>query len=97
MPKLKSAAVLGGLTLAAAGLPAMAQDMDALVAAAKAEGTLTTIALPHDWCGYGDVIEGFKAKYPASRSTSSTRTRVRRTNSRRSAPTRTTPGRRRRT
>ena len=38
--------------------------MDELVAAAKAEGQLTTIALPHDWCGYGDVIDGFKAKYP---------------------------------
>lgn len=37
--------------------------MDALVAAAKAEGTLTTIALPHDWCNYGGAIEGFKAKY----------------------------------
>ncbi|PZO82236.1 MAG: iron ABC transporter substrate-binding protein [Mesorhizobium amorphae] len=35
-----------------------------LEAAAKAEGQLTTIALPHDWCGYGKVIEGFKAKYP---------------------------------
>ncbi len=23
-------------------------------AAAKAEGKLTTIALPHGWCGYGD-------------------------------------------
>lgn len=34
-----------------------------LVAAAKAEGTLTTIALPHDWCNYGEVIESFKAKY----------------------------------
>lgn len=34
-----------------------------LVAAAKKEGTLTTIALPHDWCAYGDVIAGFKAKY----------------------------------
>ncbi|HMN85167.1 MAG TPA: ABC transporter substrate-binding protein, partial [Bauldia sp.] len=34
-----------------------------LIAAAKAEGMLTTIALPHDWCGYGAVIEGFKAKY----------------------------------
>ena len=38
-------------------------DMDALIAAAKTEGTLTTIALPHDWCNYGAVIEGFKAKY----------------------------------
>lgn len=41
-----------------------AQSMDELVAAAKTEGQLTTIALPHDWCGYGDVIAGFKAKYP---------------------------------
>ena len=37
--------------------------MDALVAAAQAEGMLTTIALPHDWCNYGGVIEAFKAKY----------------------------------
>ncbi len=35
-----------------------------LVAAAEEEGMLTTIALPHDWCNYGGVIEGFKAKYP---------------------------------
>jgi putative spermidine/putrescine transport system substrate-binding protein len=41
-----------------------AQSMDELVTAAKAEGMLTTIALPHSWCGYGDVIAGFKAKYP---------------------------------
>jgi putative spermidine/putrescine transport system substrate-binding protein len=39
------------------------EGMDALIAAAQAEGTLTTIALPHDWCNYGGVIEGFKAKY----------------------------------
>lgn len=38
-------------------------EMDALIAAAKEEGTLTTIALPHDWCNYGEVIETFKAKY----------------------------------
>ena len=43
---------------------ASAEDMAALEAAAKAEGMLTTIALPHSWCGYGDVIAGFKAKYP---------------------------------
>jgi putative spermidine/putrescine transport system substrate-binding protein len=36
---------------------------DELVAAAKKEGMLTTIALPHDWCGYGELIAGFKAKY----------------------------------
>ena len=42
---------------------APAANMDALIAAAKAEGTLTTIALPHDWCNYGEVIDGFKSKY----------------------------------
>ena len=39
-------------------------DLNALYEAAKAEGQLTVIALPHDWCGYGAVIEAFKAKYP---------------------------------
>jgi hypothetical protein len=39
---------------------ALADAMDDLVAAAKAEGELTTIALPHDWC-LGGVIDGFKA------------------------------------
>lgn len=38
--------------------------MAALYEAAKAEGMLTTIALPHDWCNYGGMFEGFKAKYP---------------------------------
>lgn len=42
---------------------ASADAMEDLVAAAKAEGELTTIALPHDWCGYGAMIEDFKAKY----------------------------------
>src|SRR2546430_5889445 len=37
--------------------------LDRLVAAAKQEGQLTVIALPHDWCGYGEVINGFKQKY----------------------------------
>ena len=37
--------------------------MAALIAAAQAEGTLTTIALPHDWCNYGEAIETFKSKY----------------------------------
>jgi putative spermidine/putrescine transport system substrate-binding protein len=44
-------------------MAASATSMDDLVAAAKAEGQLTTIALPHDWCNYGEVISGFKAKY----------------------------------
>ncbi len=40
-----------------------AQTMDKLIADAKGEGQLTVIALPHDWCGYGAVIDGFKSKY----------------------------------
>ena len=67
--------VIGAMALTACGGGAAAKDfskvtsaadgggMDALVAAAKAEGQLTVIALPHDWCNYGEVIEGFKAKY----------------------------------
>ncbi len=31
----------------------------ALLDAAKAEGKLTTIALPHDWCNYGESISTF--------------------------------------
>jgi len=36
---------------------------EALIAAAKAEGGLTTIALPHSWCNYGEMLTGFTAKY----------------------------------
>ncbi|TXH69192.1 MAG: ABC transporter substrate-binding protein [Thiothrix sp.] len=43
---------------------ASAEDLAAIEKAAKAEGMLTTIALPHDWCGYGEIIESFKKKYP---------------------------------
>jgi len=43
--------------------PALADPSAELVTAAKAEGELTVIALPHDWCGYGDIIDGFKKKY----------------------------------
>ena len=40
-----------------------ADPMADLVAAAQEEGKLTTIALPHDWCNYGETIETFKSKY----------------------------------
>ncbi len=50
--------VAGGSAAPGAGGPS-----EELIAAAKAEGTLSTIALPHDWCNYGEMIEGFKAKY----------------------------------
>jgi putative spermidine/putrescine transport system substrate-binding protein len=36
---------------------------EALVTAAKAEGGLTTIALPHSWCNYGEMLTSFTAKY----------------------------------
>ena len=42
---------------------ASADAMAALVTAAKAEGRLTTIALQHDWCNYGEALTGFTAKY----------------------------------
>ena len=40
--------------------------LDQLTAAAKSEGQLTTIALPHDWANYGEIIETFKSKYGLS-------------------------------
>jgi putative spermidine/putrescine transport system substrate-binding protein len=47
--KATSAADLGG--------------MDALVTAAKAEGTLNIIAVPRTWANYGAIIDAFTAKY----------------------------------
>ncbi len=37
--------------------------MEDLIAAAKTEGQLTTIALPHDWANYGEILDTFKTKY----------------------------------
>ncbi|HLC33902.1 MAG TPA: ABC transporter substrate-binding protein [Anaerolineales bacterium] len=37
--------------------------LDALIKAAQSEGSLTTIALPHDWANYGEMIETYKSKY----------------------------------
>src|SRR6478735_2911338 len=51
------------VALMALAAPVSAAGLEELIAAAKAEGQLTTIALPHDWCGYGGLIDGFKAKY----------------------------------
>ena len=51
------------LALVIAAGAAKAEAPEALVSAAKAEGELTVIALPHDWCGYGGLIDGFKNKY----------------------------------
>ena len=35
-----------------------------LETAAKAEGKLNVIALPHDWANYGAILDAFKKKYP---------------------------------
>ncbi len=58
LASLSSLAILAGTAGSAS-----AQAPDDLVKAAKAEGQLSVIALPHDWCGYGGMIDGFKAKY----------------------------------
>jgi putative spermidine/putrescine transport system substrate-binding protein len=42
---------------AAGGFEPFAPDAT-LLAAAKGEGTITTIALPHDWCNYGQIEGG---------------------------------------
>jgi putative spermidine/putrescine transport system substrate-binding protein len=59
-----SLAVSASLVALLAASAAQAQSMDEIVAAAQKEGMLSTIALPHDWCGYGGIIADFKAKYP---------------------------------
>ena len=48
---------------AASDSAAAADPLADLIKAAQAEGELNVIALPHDWCNYGEVIETFKTKY----------------------------------
>jgi len=69
MARLAGLIVAGTFVLAACsggGAPSggpSAGNMDTLIANAKKEGNLTTIALPHGWCDYGDMLAGFTAKY----------------------------------
>src|ERR1700730_7986742 len=63
------AAACGGTTTAktnwsTATSAAANGGMSALIAAAKAEGQLNVIALPHNWTNYGEIISTFKTKYP---------------------------------
>ena len=53
---------ISALAVMASASLALAQSQE-LIDAAKAEGTLTTIALPHSWCYYGEMIQTFKDKY----------------------------------
>lgn len=52
-----------GVSAASAKSAADLGGMDALVTAAKKEGTLNVIALPPDWANYGAIISGFESKY----------------------------------
>ena len=54
----------GGSTAPGASATAAAGAPQALIDAAKAEGKLTTIALPKaNWCNYSAMMAGFTAKY----------------------------------
>lgn len=55
--------VLAAATMAVCAAPTAFAQSAALITAAKAEGQLTVIALARSWCGYGAVIDAFKAKY----------------------------------
>ena len=61
--RMKLFASVAAMALVVGAAPALAAPPDELVAAAKKEGQLTVIALPRDWCGYGALIDSFKAKY----------------------------------
>ena len=50
----------GASSAAGATIPGVAQS---LIDAAKAEGNLTTIALPHSWCNYGQMLTDFTKKF----------------------------------
>jgi putative spermidine/putrescine transport system substrate-binding protein len=52
-----------GASFASATSAQAGGGMDALIAAAKKEGTLNVIALPRDWTNYGELLDGFAAKY----------------------------------
>src|SRR5262245_54836035 len=52
-PSLPAAPAPGPIDLEAAG------GMDKLVEAAKAEGELSTVALPDDWANYGQIKKDF--------------------------------------
>ena len=45
---------------------ASAETLAEIEAAAKKEGMFSPIALPHDWCGWEGILNGFKAKYRLS-------------------------------
>jgi putative spermidine/putrescine transport system substrate-binding protein len=62
-PVAQAPAPAAEATQPAAEEAAAPSGMEELIAAAQAEGELTVIALPRDWCNYGEVIDSFSQKY----------------------------------
>ncbi|WP_333739432.1 ABC transporter substrate-binding protein [Streptomyces sp. IBSBF 2806] len=62
-PDTGTAAAADGKNAATAASAADFGGLDALVKAARKEGTLNAIALPRDWANYGALIDGFTKKY----------------------------------
>ncbi|WP_042399793.1 ABC transporter substrate-binding protein [Streptacidiphilus carbonis] len=58
-----SSAGTGTKSAATATSAADLGGMDALIAAAKKEGSLNAITLPRDWANYGAIMDGFTKKY----------------------------------
>ena len=58
-----SSSAASSANVATANSAAAAGGMDALVAAAKAEGQLNVITLPDNWANYGNIMKAFTAKY----------------------------------
>jgi len=44
-------------------LEALSVPLEALIAAAKQEGALSVMTLPHDWANYGELIDTYRTKY----------------------------------
>ncbi|WP_230196460.1 ABC transporter substrate-binding protein [Streptomyces coriariae] len=62
-PDTSTSTTADGRNAATATSAADFGGLDALVKAAKKEGTLNAIALPRDWANYGALIDGFQKKY----------------------------------
>jgi putative spermidine/putrescine transport system substrate-binding protein len=58
-----AASAVPSTAVESAAPPAGSDALTALVAAAEQEGHLTTIALAHDWCNYGEAISTFTSRY----------------------------------
>ena len=61
VPTLTSASAASKFATATSA--SQAGGLAGLAAECKKEGQLNVIALPHYWANYGDMIDGFKAKY----------------------------------